>query len=176
MARKSNKRTTEPFIQIPHRILNSVAYKQLGAWACKLLIELVKKFNGKNNGDLSYPYSEMKNRGFNSSGTLSEAGKELEHYGLIQITKQPRKSGTTFEKTKLVALTWLPINECKDYSGHHKLEVNASTVAYNQWVKFEPAPDLKKSEEKLEIRRKEQLVNDMIQIQKDYPDIQWTKH
>ena len=168
MARKHPKRSGGLFIQIPHSILNSVAYKNLGAWSCKLLIELVKKFNGKNNGDLSYPYSEMKHRGFNSSGTLSKAGQELQKNGLIQVTKLSRKTGSTFEKTKLVALTWLPIDECTDKFGNDKLEVNATTSPSNKWKQLEPLPDLEQSKKNVEIQRKNQVAKEILSIQKDY--------
>ena len=168
MARKHPKRSGGLFIKFPHSVAKSVAYKNLGAWPCKLLIELIKKFNGKNNGDLSYPYSEMKHRGFNSSGTLSKAGQELQKNGLIQITKLPRKTGTTFEMTKLVALTWLPIDECTDKFGNYKLEVSATTSASNKWKQLEPLPDLEQSKKNVERQRKNQWLKDTISLEKDY--------
>jgi len=168
MARKNSKWTKDPFILIPHPILKSVAYTNLGGWARTLLIELILQHNGKNNGDLSAPYSLMKQRGFNSSGTLSKAGKELQKNGLIQITKLPRKTGTTFEMTKLVALTWLPIDECTDNFGNYKLEVSATTSASNKWKQLEPLPDLEQSKKNVEIQRKNQVAKEILSIQKDY--------
>ena len=168
MAKKNSKWSKDPFILIPHPILKSVAYINLGSWARTLLIELILQHNGKNNGDLSAPYSLMKQRGFNSSGTLSKAGKELQENGLIQITKLPRKTGTTFEMTKLVALTWLPIDECTDKFGNYKLEVSATTSASNKWKQLEPLPDLEQSKKNVEIQRKNQVAKEILSIQKDY--------
>lgn len=168
MARKHPKRSKDLFIQIPHPVLRSVAYKGLGSWARVLLIELILQYNGKNNGDLSAPYSLMKQRGFNSSGTLSKAGQELQKNGLIQVTKLPRKTGTTFEMTKLLALTWLPIHECRDKLGHFKLEVNATTSPSNKWKQLEPLPDLVQSKKNVEIQRKNQVAKEILSIQKDY--------
>ena len=168
MAKKNSKWSKDPFIQIPHPVLKSVAYINLGSWARTLLIELMLQYNGKNNGDLSAPYSLMKQRGFNSSGTLSKAGKELQKNGLIQITKLPRKTGTTFEMTKLVALTWLPIDECTDIFGNYKLEVSATTSASNKWKQLEPLPDLEQSKKNVEIQRKNQVAKEILSIQKDY--------
>ena len=168
MAKKNSKWSKDPFILIPHPILKSVAYINLGSWARTLLIELILQHNGKNNGDLSAPYSLMKQRGFNSSGTLSKAGKELQKNGLIQITKLPRKTGTTFEMTKLVALTWLPIDECTDKFGNYKLEVSATTSASNKWKQLEPPPDLEQSKKNVEIQRKNKVAKEILSIQKDY--------
>ena len=168
MAKKNSKWSKDPFILIPHPILKSVAYINLGSWARTLLIELILQHNGKNNGDLSAPYSLMKQRGFNSSGTLSKAGKELQENGLIQITKLHRRTGTTFEKTKLVALTWLPIDECTDKFGNYKLEVSATTSASNKWKQLEPLPDLEQSKKNVEIQRKNKVAKEILSIQKDY--------
>ena len=168
MGKSKNKWTKELFVQLPHFILKSIAYKSLGAWDRTLLIELILQYNGKNNGDLSAPYSFMKTRGFNSSGTLSKASKALEEKGLIEITKFHRRIGTSFEKTKLMALTWLPIDDCKDKHGNYKLEVSANPIPSHKWKKHEPMPDIEQSKKIVEIRRKDQLVKDMMSVQKDY--------
>ena len=168
MGKSKNKWTDDPFVKLPHPILKSNAYKSLGAWDRTLLIELILQYNGSNNGDLSAPYSFMKTRGFNSSGTLSKASKALEKKGLIEITKFPRKTGTNFEMTKLVALTWLPIDDCKDKHGNYKLEVSANPIPSNKWKKHEPMTDIEQSKKIVEIRRKDKLIKDMISIQKDY--------
>jgi len=165
---KSRKRSSDPFIQIPFPVLKSVAYTNLGSWARTLLIELMLQYNGKNNGDLSVPYSLMKQRGFNSSGTLSKAGKELQKNKLIQVTKFHRRTGTTFEKTKLMALTWLPIHECTDKFGNYKLEVSATTSASNAWKLLEVPSDLEQSKKNVEKQRKSQWLKDTISLEKDY--------
>ena len=168
MGKSKNNWTKELFVQLPHFILKSIAYKSLGAWDRTLLIELILQYNGSNNGDLSAPYSFMKTRGFNSSGTLSNASKELEKKGLIEITKFPRRTGTNFEMTKLVALTWLPIDGCKDKHGNYKLEVSANPTPSHKWKKHEPMTDIEQSKKIVEKRRKDQWLKDWISIQKDY--------
>ena len=168
MGKSKNKWTDDPFVKLPHPILYSKAYTSLGAWDRTLLIELMLQYNGKHNGDLSAPYSFMKNRGFNSSGTLSKASKALEKKGLIEITKFPRRTGTNFEMTKLVALTWLPIDDCKDKYGNYKLEVSANPIPSDKWKKHEPMPDIEQSKKIIEKRRKDQWLKDTMSIQKDY--------
>jgi len=168
MARKNKKRSSDNFIQIPHFILKSQAYIRCSAWGKLALIELLFQFNGKNNGDLSLPYSVASSRGFHSSNTLSKGLKDLLNLGLIEVTKQPRKTGTTFQKTKLYALTWLPIHECLDRFGNEKLEVNSRDFPSNLWKQHEPLPDIEKSKAIAKAQRANQITKDILKYVKDY--------
>lgn len=123
MAPKKNRRSKPRFTSIPHRVMESPNYAFLDGWDVKLLLELAKQYNGYNNGDLSAPFSIMKNIGWRSSGTLNKATQNLIHYGFIQKARQGGKN-----KCNLFALTWEPINECKG-----KLDIEATSRAADSW-------------------------------------------
>lgn len=129
--RKRNKGRSESgsFLLIPHYILRANEFGDLRPWAAKLLIELAKEFKGNNNGDFSAAYSILKNRGWNSPGTLSVALKELQADGWIVLTRQGGKN-----RCSLYAITWWRINEC---NGKH--DYAEENVARNAWRKMQSA-------------------------------------
>lgn len=120
-----NRKIEGTYFQLPHAIVDSENWCNASPQAIKLLMYLARCFNGRNNGDLSAPFSTMKKRGWASPNTLSIALKELQHYGLIEMTRHGDLTG----KCSLFALTWLKIN----YLGH-KLELcNPTEVASGKW-------------------------------------------
>src|SRR5665647_1169988 len=77
------------YVALSHCVIRSQAYGNLSAYAVKLLNDLLSQYNGSNNGDLSAPYSTMKQqRGWKSKGTLSRAIKELRGAGFIETSRQ----------------------------------------------------------------------------------------
>lgn len=100
----------------------------------KLLIELMKQYNGYNNGDLCLAYSLMSNRGFKSKATLHNKIKELLAADLIIVTRTGGKN-----KAQLYALIWIDINECRG----KQLEIgptkkplrNLPIERQNNWIK-----------------------------------------
>ncbi|MEC8810417.1 MAG: hypothetical protein VXY23_03795 [Pseudomonadota bacterium] len=125
MARNRNERRQNKtrFAGIPHHIMNCENYKHIGAWETRLLLELARQYNGSNNGDLSAPWSQLKNRGWKSKGTLNKAIKNLLRFGMIDRTRQGGK-----HKCSLYSLTWENIDECNG-----KLEVAPTRKASNRW-------------------------------------------
>lgn len=113
-----------PFVQIYHRITDSEEFGQLGPHALKLLLELARQYRPGKNGDLSVPWSLLKNRGWRSQGTVADAKKELMANGWIIETRMGGK-----HVCSLYALTWYPIDE----SDKH-LEP-ATTTAPDTWKK-----------------------------------------
>lgn len=111
------------FAGIPHHILDCPNYQQIGAWESRLLLELARQYNGSNNGDLSAPWSQLKDRGWKSKGTLNKALKTLLRFGFIELTRQGGK-----HRCALYALTWLDIHDCKG-----KLEVRPTSTPSNLW-------------------------------------------
>lgn len=88
--------------------------RRLSASAVKLLLDVARQFNGRNNGDLCAALTILRPFGWKSSDTLHWAIKELCHYGLLVKTRQGG-----LHATSLFALSWLPIDECGgklDYS------------------------------------------------------------
>lgn len=115
MAHKSNPRGRAKngrFAGIPHSVMESESYCLSSGNALKLLLELVKQCNGRNNGNLSAAFSVLKSRGWRSKKTLSRCLKELMERGLIVKTREGWFSNPG-GRCALYALTWLPINECE---------------------------------------------------------------
>ena len=114
-----------PFLALPKAVVIQMQKKNLSTKGYKLLIDLFEQFNGKNNGDLTAAWSIMKEKGWKSSETLSNARKELVNLGFIQLTRQ----GTLRPRScSLYAVTWLCIDECGG-----KLEVKSTRAGSGAW-------------------------------------------
>lgn len=123
------RKTNHSFAAFPHVLLNTQKYADLSSWGVKLLMDIGAQFNGKNNGDLQASWTCMRQRGWRSKGTLSRAVSELEEAGLILRTRQGGRNHCS-----LFAITWQPIDECKDKrSGLSKLEVKSTSVPPGTW-------------------------------------------
>ena len=115
MAHKSNPRgraRNGRYAGIPHSVMESESYYLSSGNALKLLLELVKQYNGHNNGDLSAAFSVLRSRGWRSKGTLVRCLTELLEMRLIVKTREGWFSNPG-GRCALYALTWLPINECQ---------------------------------------------------------------
>ena len=120
-----NRKIEGGFCAIPHAVIESSNWKNASGNALKLLTTMVKAYNGKNNGDLSAAFSQMKKYGWVSQATLDWGLKELLHYGFIEKTRQ----GDLTKKPSLYALTWLAIDQLGE-----KLELCRPTnVASGKW-------------------------------------------
>ena len=101
-----------PVLLIPHTVLNHPDYPKLTGSALRLLLELARQFNGHtNNGDLTASWAIMRDRGFNSTATLSKAVAELLSRGFIVRTREGRFVNPG-KRCALYAVAWKPINEC----------------------------------------------------------------
>ena len=124
--RQTGRRAEHSYLGIPHYILRSPEFGQLGPWALKLLIELAGNYVGKNNGDLSAAFSVLKDRGWRSPGTLNDAIKELLQGGWLVRTRHGGRN-----RCALYALTWWPVDDCRG----KWLELKAESVASHKWRK-----------------------------------------
>lgn len=95
------------FVGFPWHIAHSPEIDLLAPIEIKLLFQLFRQYNGKNNGDFSCTWSEMKKRGWRSPTTLNKARLGLIEKGWIEET---RKGYTGW--CSLYAVTWLAIDEC----------------------------------------------------------------
>lgn len=75
------------FAGIPHAVMDHPDYATLSANAVRLLLELLRQYNGYNNGDLSATFSVLKKRGFGSKGTIAKVLQELEQRGFLICTR-----------------------------------------------------------------------------------------
>ena len=114
------RKETGRFVALPHAVMDSDDYKSLSGSAMKLLLCLLRQFNGRNNGDLSASFNHANTWGIGSKSTLSKALKELQERDMIICTREGRflKPGGC---CALYAVTWLAIDECGD-----KLEVSTT--------------------------------------------------
>src|SRR5688500_4612213 len=122
--RKATGRSAARFIGIPDYVFRSEEFGRLNGWDLKLLIELAGSYNGFNNGNLSCAYSQLKERGWRSNGTLSDARRRLLSNGWIVTTRHGGK-----HRCSLYAITWLPIDECEGKG----LEVPPEKSPRNLW-------------------------------------------
>jgi len=111
MSNIKHKRT-QSFAGIPRIIVNHNSFKSLTGNQVKLLVVIASKYNGKNNGDISIPMSEMK-EWFNSNTTLLKARDGLYKKGFIVINAYGGRSAEGKKLPHLYALTWARINDLK---------------------------------------------------------------
>ena len=101
-----------PFIGIPREVLDSKEFGALSAHATKLAIELARQFRGRNNGDFSATFGELRERGWRSAFALANAKRELLETGFAILTRQGGRNSCS-----LFALSWWAIDEC---NGKHE--------------------------------------------------------
>lgn len=134
--RNSKKPDGRRFAGIPHEVLDSEAYRLLGGYAVKLLMNLTRQYNGYNNGDLAFTWAMAQKQGWASPDTLNNAKQELLTHGLICET---RKGG--YPRTaSLYALTWHDLDECGgklDYGARAYAQLRG---AYRQYQPPEKSP------------------------------------
>jgi hypothetical protein len=75
------------FIQLPHHVKRSTSYHSLGRLARALLVELIDRYNGCNNGMISLSVREAAYELGCNKGNASRAGRELDDAGLARPTK-----------------------------------------------------------------------------------------
>lgn len=97
--KKGKKRSSPGFVQVWDKLIDSEAWKELSCYARTVYIEIRHKYNGSNNGNLSYTYREgirimTRNR-------FSKALKELVNNGLIDIIR----SGGLYRKNNIFGLS-----------------------------------------------------------------------
>lgn len=124
-AKITGKGKGNSFLRLPHYILDSQQFAALSPIAVKWLLEVARQFKGANNGDLSMPWSLLKRRGWASQWTAKRARDELLAAEFIWTTRHGGK-----HLCALYAITWEPVNECKQ-----PLEVAPEKVASNAWRK-----------------------------------------
>jgi|GEM_PF-898550 hypothetical protein len=115
MARKDKGRggdyraiTYAGYLHLPHVLTAEPDFISLSGHALKLLIDVARQYNGKNNGDLCCAMTVLKGRGWKSNCQLLKAKRELIAKNLLMET---RPGGLGIGPT-LYAITWQPINEC----------------------------------------------------------------
>jgi len=122
-AKAKGRRESGPFTAIPHAVQDSSNWQRCSGTAIKMVCDLARQYNGRNNGDLCAAFSALRRVGWSSQETVNYALRELRHYGLVSLTRQGGLHGPS-----LYALTWRAIDDCNG-----KLETVATAVASGDW-------------------------------------------
>lgn len=93
------------FTPLRHDLANSSEVDSLSGSALKILIALMGKLNGENNGNLSLTYEEAFTRFGFSKTTTSKSLKELEEKGFIIKTRLGYKSVSNLYAVTFVKLS-----------------------------------------------------------------------
>ncbi|MBA3667946.1 MAG: hypothetical protein H0W65_09515 [Sphingomonas sp.] len=113
-----------PWAGLPHVVLESLAYQHLSLWARAILVEIVLKMNGYNNGTIGISQRQIANRLHTSN--FKQIGRgiaELMEHGFLDIVIEGRwKQG----KAREYRLTF--VNSGKP--GHYR----AATNEYRAWL------------------------------------------
>jgi len=112
MAKKNKSQYKRPrnYFMIDHKLYLHPSYLSLSHMGIHLLVDMFFLYNGFNNGDISIVFNDMKKRAWKSSGSLDKAKNELLERGLIYLTRRGKKYGDC----ALYALSWIPLDECKN--------------------------------------------------------------
>ncbi|MCC4115340.1 hypothetical protein LLG90_08275 [Aromatoleum toluclasticum] len=113
MGRAKHKRSGRDgvrFLALPHTVMDSPAFLELSAPAVRLLLDIARQFDGKNNGRLVACMAAMKSRGWTSNDTLQYARRELEAAGLLALTRK----GARPNKAAWFALTWAGLDHSSE--------------------------------------------------------------
>lgn len=97
MKKKINRHP--PFVMLPNKMIDSKAWQELSCYARVVYIEIRHKWNGKNDGNLSYTYREAKK--IMHINTFAKALRELINNGLIDIIR----SGGLYKKCNIFGLS-----------------------------------------------------------------------
>ena len=127
----NNVRKSDTFVPIFKFMQDSLGYKCLVlhcAGALAIYIDLAMRYNGSNNGDISYSVREGKTRLGINPNTVGKYLKILERYGLIITTQKgsfdlKKRHASTYEltmwdvigkhKAKKIFMTYQPTKEEK---------------------------------------------------------------
>ncbi len=103
----TGRRKSPTFAMLPHALLDSAVFVGLSDKAKTLLIDLLRAYNGRNNGNLAITLTTMRARGWTSNDSLTRAKHELLEAGLLIQTRQGGR-----HKCSLFAIAWQSIDEC----------------------------------------------------------------
>jgi hypothetical protein len=90
------------FVPIPYDMAESAAWRSLSGAAVKVYVELRRRFNGSNNGELSLSLDEAARLLHLGKATVARAFAELEAKGFIRMTARGQWYGrlaTTYSVT-----------------------------------------------------------------------------
>jgi hypothetical protein len=81
--RKGRSKGNEPFVKLPWYMLDAAAWRELSTAERALYIEIVRAFNGHNNGFIALSVRQASERCNINKDTAGRAFKRLEEIGFI---------------------------------------------------------------------------------------------
>lgn len=117
---KAKGRSGHKFVMLRHDIMDSLAYRALSAPARCVLHEIIRRYNGNNNGEIPLSCREAADLVNVSKDTAGKAFTQLIDAGFIKensdnfqyvINRQSRRWGLTYEGMN----NTLPTNEWKKF-------------------------------------------------------------
>jgi hypothetical protein len=133
----------KPFVGLPAAVLYSAAYEDLSLWARAILVELLGRFHGYNNGAIGFSFRDLANRlGTSSLKSIGPAIIELLEHGFIDVVAEGRWKS---RQARLYRLTFISTGK----PGQH----HPATNDYVSWT-----PTEKKSRVPHTVTRKPRTV------------------
>jgi len=128
MPRKHNNKgrsDNERFLKLPHYMLRSVAWRSLSANARTLYVEIASRYNGQNNGQISYSVREACVAILISTATASRSFNELIDRGFLIVAQN-----SSFNLKTRLAREWTLTVE--------PLNGNPATKDFMKWTMKKP--------------------------------------
>ena len=100
------KRDGDRYLALPHVVIDSPSYRELGYPARSLLIDIARQYTGSNNGRLVACAKYLKPFGWNSNSTVTRALIELKAAGLLIETRM----GMRPNRAAWFALGWYQLD------------------------------------------------------------------
>ena len=101
-----SKRDAGQFVAIPHMVLDSFAYRQLGYASRAMLVDLARQYTGTNNGRIVACNKYLKPKGWISHATITKCVNELLDSGLLLQTRL----GMRPNRAAWFALAWYQLD------------------------------------------------------------------
>ena len=101
-----DKRDGDRYLALPHVVIDSLSFRELGYPARSLLIDIARQYTGSNNGRLVACAKYLKPLGWNSNSTVTRALMELKAAGLLIETRM----GMRPNRAAWFALGWYQLD------------------------------------------------------------------
>ena len=88
MKRRRTTKPTDPFVRIPHSLFDSAEYRGLRPLSRDVLHLLIRRYNGRNNGQISLGAREAADWFGYGKTVANEAFRELEQAKLIAAVRR----------------------------------------------------------------------------------------
>lgn len=121
--RNGSKRDSGLFVAIPHDVIDSTTYRQLGYTSRALLVDLARQYTGTNNGRIVACNKYLKPLGWNSHATVTKSLRELLDSGLLVQTRL----GMRPNRAAWFALAWYQLDASQGIEMTNKEYLNVKS-------------------------------------------------